>query len=51
MNMWKFKTYMMPGVAFTLGFMAAALNCCVVPLGTINVYLTSLALLAFEAAR
>jgi hypothetical protein len=51
MNMWKFKTYMMPGVAFTLGFMAAALNCCPGPLGMVNVYLTSLALLAFEAAR
>ena len=51
MNMWKFKTYVMPSVAFTLGFMAAALNCCPGTLGPVNVYLTSLALLAFEAAR
>lgn len=51
MNMLKFKTCVMPGVAFTLGFIAAALNCCVVPLGNINVYLTSLALVAFEACH
>ncbi len=48
--MWKLKTYM-PFLALAIGSFASGFNCGVESLSSLNVYLTSLALLAFEAAR
>lgn len=49
--MWKFKTYAMPIVALAIGLFAAGFNCASETIGMANVYLTSLALLAFEGVR
>lgn len=48
--MWKLKTYM-PFLAIVIGSFAAGFNCGVESLSMLNVYLTSLALLAFEGVR